>query len=627
MQMLPGFPPKQDRTSACGSDHPCPHLNRWRRPEAFCVAIWSGSTLCGLTVGSVRVYVPRRADPGAAFRWTKPLRERDLSTDNGLIAQAALRRMYCPRALPAIKRLVPRLPRSWSAPPIHLSTLPTMKALLHALLGDRDEPTVDIQVQIPWSPQALESRGTTETADPSTAEAMPLDLHPNARANFDEKAEALLAMLVTGPADAGRAPSTDPTGANEPFVSRLPDHAIASGVTVFRDFEGSIVARCFEYRGEIIGLQDDGYRALRKVAEGLQRTTTLRGVIGVDSLEALIFRWLRARVVGAMSHPMSAEVLAGVADLVGSYELVLPLFRVQLPEPLQVGAVLLRTISDSDFARWEAVDRESADAREHREQLRLALVRERRRMQGFAAATVTLKGELEHVTKIARDAAEEAVSLLRLFSPAMLSPQARSFCALWGHESIQRTSRLAFSPERRSVTFGEFLETNQDFVWRITAERLRLIRTEVLDQLLQALYEGPETPFRNEVRSALVFYSKGALRAEPAEKLLAILIPLESLLLRTSSEPISENVSTRLAFAIGETRSERKRIAEVTRVAYGMRSAYVHHRRAVDDLEALETLREFLQYAWRFFLVIGLQVAQFHDQSEYLSVLDDRKFA
>jgi hypothetical protein len=454
----------------------------------------------------------------------------------------------------------------------------------------------------------------------------PLELHPKAQENFNQKAEALLSLLVAGPAADVEAPPPGAAGVQELFTTRLPDHAVRSDVTVLRDLEGTILARCFVHRDQIIGLKDEGYLALRRLAEGMQRVPALRSLIGVDVLEELIFSWLHARVTGSAGCPMSTEVLAHVAERLNEYDIILPLFRVRLPEAIQIGPALLRTISGSDFDRWETVA-DRSDAPEHRARLQSALLEERKRMQGFAAATLTLRGEREHVLRVARNAAEEAVSLLRLFSPAMLSPRARSFCTLWGREMMQSTVALVFSPERRSLSFGEALETEQDFVWWITPERLRLIRVQALDSLVQALYESPKTDFRDEVRSALVLYSESAIRSAPAEKLLAVLIPLESLLLRSSSEPIAENISTRLAFAIGETLPERKRIAEITRAAYGMRSAYVHHRRQVEGVDDMETLRVFLQYAWRFFLGLGLQVGQYRERDEYLSALDDRKFA
>lgn len=509
-----------------------------------------------------------------------------------------------------------------------------MKELLRALLGDRDEPTVDIETRIDWEPPTAGAEGLGEAVEESAAQpasvrngAQAIELHPEARTNFDTKAESLLSTLISIPAEPvpGTGPAED--SAAEQIVTRLPDHAIPSKTTVFRDGEGIIVARSFVHDGMITGVQGEGYRTLRKLAEGMQRTPTLRLIVGVDALERLIFDWVRARVSGLTDMPMSAVVLSQVAALLAEFEVVLPLFRVQLAEPIQIGRVALRTITSADFTRWESAAARATDGAEASAHHRAFFLQERKKMQGFAAATFVVHGEHEHVLEVTREEAEQAVSILRLFSPAMLSPWARSFCALWGRENIESTAYLLFEPTRSSVVIGSHADTKQDFVWRIDADRLHLIRKQALDVLLQALYEGTATAFRDEIRSALVLYSQSALRSASTEKLLAILIPLESFLLRNPSEPITESISVRFAFAIGETLEDRERIVEVARAAYAMRSAYVHHGRRITSLEELETLREFMQYAWSFFLGLGHQASRYRDRIEYLTALDRRKLA
>lgn len=248
-------------------------------------------------------------------------------------------------------------------------------------------------------------------------------------------------------------------------------------------------------------------------------------------------------------------------------------------------------------------------------------------MQGFAAVTMILRGVPDRVLEIAREESEAAVSSLRLFSPAILSPHARSFCTLWGRQNLESTSYLLFQAAQSGVIIGSHVDTPQNFVWRIDASRWRLIRQGAMDRLIEGLYEGGATAFRDEVKAALALYSQSALRSAPTEKLLAILIALESLLLRNQSEPITENIAVRLAFAVGETLEERKRIVEIVRAVYAMRSAYVHHLRQIKELEDLEKLREFMGYAWTFFLTVGTQASSYRERTDYLNSLDERKLA
>jgi hypothetical protein len=121
---------------------------------------------------------------------------------------------------------------------------------------------------------------------------------------------------------------------------------------VFRDGEGTITARAFIHDRRMVGLQGAGYRALRALAEQMQGTSGLSAVVTVDRVEELIFTWLHGRHTGRTRDPMSEWVLAQLDDRVASFEVVVPLFRVLLPEPISIGRVTLRTITRADFERW-----------------------------------------------------------------------------------------------------------------------------------------------------------------------------------------------------------------------------------------------------------------------------------
>lgn len=518
-----------------------------------------------------------------------------------------------------------------------------MKALLQALREDHAEGTMDVEFRIDTRPVPAAPAGTDgsierraakrETARAEGVKPDPpaLDLYPDARTNFDRKAEALLPMLVVSsaaePAPSQAPPARGIVDPEAPFVTYLPDHAVQSHFQTFRDGDGVVTARAFTHGGMITGLQGEGYCALRKLAEAMQGTRPLRPIVGVDAIERLIFDWVRARALVSDDTPMCARVLPGIESVVADVEVILPLFRVQLAAPVQIGRVSLRTVTPADFSRWESAAARGPNGPELSEQSRAGLLEQRKRMQGFAAATLVVRGERGHALEVAQAEAEEAVSLLRLFSPAMLFPSARSFCTLWGRRNMESTSYLVFEPTRASLAFGDHLEHKQGYIWRIDADRLRLMRREGFDALLHALYEGADTPYRDEIRSAVAMYAQSGLRSVPAERLLAVLIPLESFLLRTASEPIAENVAYRLAFAIGETVEERRRILEVARAVYVMRGAYVHHRKPITQLEEKETLRHFLEYAWRFFLGLGPQALRYRGRTEYLAALDERKVA
>lgn len=507
-----------------------------------------------------------------------------------------------------------------------------MKVLLQALQTDLSEITQESSVHMNWAPPSgdanppAEAPPSTRTSQAQGVGAVPtLDLHPNARSNFDARAELLLGMVSVVPPGLGLGDESPGSQAEPPFTTPLPPNAVLGRSVLFHDYEGAPVARVFREDSFEAGLKGDDYQALRAIAETLQRTPAMRSLVAVETLERLIFEWVRERTAGRTDRPMTDVVLDQTAALLRDHDVVLPLFRVVLAAPVQIGRVTLRTITSGDFARWEAAAggpaaSASAGAR------RLTFLAERRRMQGFAAATLSVYGERAFALVEALEEAEEATAMLRLFSPAILSPSARSFCTLWGQEGIASPTYLLFEPSRGGLRAGSFLDIQQDFVWRLDAERVQLIRDEALDALVASLFSGPPSAFAYEIRTALVLYSQSALRTTPVDKLLAILLPLEAFLLRSDHESITENIAMRFAWATADSYAERKQMRKVAQAVYAMRSAYLHHRTPIESLQQLETLREFMQYAWRFFLKLGMDVvSRYSDRPSFLAALDERR--
>lgn len=135
-------------------------------------------------------------------------------------------------------------------------------------------------------------------------------------------------------------------------------------------------------------------------------------------------------------------VLQLLRTRLGEYEIILPLFRVELPSTIQIGRVRLRPVRAADFERWIAIAG-GLDTM----QSQMVFDQAQRKMQGWAAATLSVHGEEHYALDVARQEADEAVAILRLFAPSILSPIGRSFCALWGRHNLESTEYVMVSKE------------------------------------------------------------------------------------------------------------------------------------------------------------------------------------
>ena len=103
-----------------------------------------------------------------------------------------------------------------------------------------------------------------------------------------------------------------------------------------------------------------------------------------------------------------------------------------------------------------------------------------------------------------------------------------------------------------------------------------------------------------------------------------LLASLESLFLRNQDEPIQQNLADRLALITGSDLAERKEIVLTTKRAYGLRSRFIHHAQAIDDLSVMD---KFMVYAWRGIYNIIANRNQFATLEALLEKIDERKLA
>jgi Apea-like HEPN len=84
---------------------------------------------------------------------------------------------------------------------------------------------------------------------------------------------------------------------------------------------------------------------------------------------------------------------------------------------------------------------------------------------------------------------------------------------------------------------------------------------------------------------------------DAADKLVHILVGLESIILKDSNEPIMNNIGERMAALIGHDPASRKAIIGNVKKTYALRSSFIHHGQRISVDEA-DTLREFMFRAW-----------------------------
>lgn len=428
---------------------------------------------------------------------------------------------------------------------------------------------------------------------------MRLELHPDAARNFDAKAEELVARLIPDPHASRTAGSGFTPGI---VIHDQPDPAEVVSTGYASQIGGHEIAKTFRDGDRDLGLFDDGYKDLVRLAEKIQKVKSFRDAVSRELLVELIFNWVAAKHQGKADGPMTAYVLAECEKQLGEAEIWVPVAMLGIQSDIKIGRVTLKTVTREMLDPWFSAIAGKAAPNRTAAQMESRLDEMRREMQGFAAATVKVFAEPRRALEVAFEEAERAVSLLRFFSPASYIPELVSYCTLRGKEHVEGLMQLTVRGGRIEGYSEQSVDRSSPY-WALDDEHIAELEACGLRALGDLLNRGKLTEYQEALLDAVLLYSKVALAKSPTDKLIAALVALESFLLKDGNESIQQNLADRIAFLFkisGKERMEKKR--QVIG-AYGLRSSFIHHGHQIDT-EEMDTLREFLLTAWLSFTVL-----------------------
>ena len=450
---------------------------------------------------------------------------------------------------------------------------------------------------------------------------MPIEVHSEAAKSFDCKAEGLLPKLTPHPRPSRRRVA----GGFRPdtHVSAvIPQEDIIGEVQATSqivDQDGTEVGRYFEHGQGMVGLVGDSFSELVRLAEAMGKTPALRDTASTGFLIDSIFAWMQGKLAGSVESGMTKYVLARCEEQIQEVELWLPIAWLNIESDIRLGRTTFRTISRRMLDEWQARIPAFEDA-ETQARVEHALERERHQLLGFAAAVVQTRAEPQKASEVAFAEAERAVSLLRFFSPANFSTRRVSYCTLMGRELLGGYECLTVKEGKIVLHESGALERNEPS-WRISNAKLAEIggALGVLGGLLEP---EKQTEFQGAVLDALLLYSKSSLAKEYADKLVYILVALESLLLKDSNEPIQKSLGERMAVLVGRTVDERLAVIKNVTDTYRLRSQFIHHGQSI-GIDDVQTLQTFMVNTWQCLYGIAVgNSTRFDSKPKFLDALE-----
>lgn len=447
-----------------------------------------------------------------------------------------------------------------------------------------------------------------------------LEIHPNASENFNQKAAQILTFIK----------GIEPT--NIQFPSFYPGTYSAVKINasdVLNDFIDRVVdsdnhtVRLYLNSERSIGIFEDGCLELRKVVDNLFKIKTINCNISVKALENLLCLWIKNKFHNPNTGNFIDFLSIHVEELIDEYEILIPIEFLYIEKTFTLGRITFKPFSKESIDDLESRAINQAQDSHQQELAKMLFDKRIREFQGHATATILLEAEPERAYEIAIEETNQSLSMLRIFSASAQDPLSYYPCAVWGSSNIRHGYLIALKEGNLNQFTIKTLDRRPmpQYLDSQTIDNSFLAGLNILNTLLQL---KEPTPFQEKLLDSLILYSRSIVSKDIADKLVYILVSLESLFLRNSSEPIQQNLGERLAFLIGDSLEKRKRVIRVTRDIYGLRSRFVHHGSSINDCEEM---REFMLYAWQAITSLIQKSNSVLTIDVLLDELDDRKLS
>jgi hypothetical protein len=448
-------------------------------------------------------------------------------------------------------------------------------------------------------------------------QAFNLDIHPDAKARFDEQALELLVRLTTR--ETRHAPQTD--FPEIPIRAVIPAEDILDFVESVTVPGGRTIARFFLHRGKKIGFVEDAYKDFTRLCSRILQSKPLQRYLSEAFVERAAFRWVRMRYDGSTTDSLVEFILATASEAVREVEVWIPLAYTYLSREVDFGSVILKTFTAELFNK----QREAVQAKGGVNEAALLDYIEvnQQKLQGLAAVTMVVTAEPTRAYEATLEQADKVASILRYYSRAAMVPNLASCCAPFG-EAEPRSILYFVSIDGLLLSKVEGTAGGDDGSLHVSDNTLQLWRETGIGAFIALSFSDDRTHFQSDLLRSFGIYTRGLLGRPLGDKLMYTFSSLEMLLLRDQAEPIQQNVGDRMAYTISSDKAERIEIVRNYKAVYKLRSQFVHHGRDVDELDELQA---FLMNVWKFFLNVVHRYSEAKTREEFLQQLDDLKYS
>ncbi len=364
---------------------------------------------------------------------------------------------------------------------------------------------------------------------------------------------------------------------------------------------GEETSRFFHAKSGYIGLSEDCYSKFDVLAYNIANKSSLKDAVSKSFIKDSLFDWLEKRYKGELSNNVDFVnfLITKTKETIKTRKIALPISNLAIEKPFEVGNVLFDFFAKELFDQLERTI--EANSRDERESKQRFINRIRKKYQGVVYASISIEAEIKKSIEIAKQETEEALVVLRFFSPSSIFPRIPSYYGMMGKATIPTSCVFIFESDLPAIIEG--VDERREFRRVISDNEFQGLRKMGLEHASDLIKKEKRNKFEDLIISCLFLFSRAVESSLFQDKLVLTLVSIETLLLKDASEPIQYSIGLRLAFLAASTVETRKEVIDIVKKAYKLRGDYLHHGKPKTDLQLLRDLQRIVWKALKSVLV------------------------
>lgn len=315
------------------------------------------------------------------------------------------------------------------------------------------------------------------------------------------------------------------------------------------------------------GFINESYQQYCIVAQKIYKHKSISDLLSLKYVKEKLFLWIEMKYIYDEKSTFFDYLSMVCKEDVAEHEIIMPVPFTLSQKDFSFGKLTFKTVTEKMIDEWikQAKENNTKLDEMQLQSINNLKVMIQKSIQGYIAGFYICNAEKQRAKEMVYEQFSKTLSFLRLLSPANFNYKINCGTHEYGKNFSLEITYLAINRKNLQLNYNSE-RLNANMIWNIEERIVEYITSGPYAKVHELLLESSVSEYKNKLQNAIMIYSKNVISHEFYDKILYILVAIETMLLKMASEPIQQNIGQRLSFLVGNDLEERKRIIKTIKI-------------------------------------------------------------